>query len=80
MSIDQQASDHQAIAGLLHAVAGAGVLVVGDFMVDRTIYGEAGRISPEAPAPVILVEETRRQLGGAGNVVRNVVSLGGKVW
>ena len=80
MSIDQQASDHQTIAGLLHAVAGAGVLVVGDFMVDRTIYGEAGRISPEAPAPVILVEETRRQLGGAGNVVRNVDSLGGKVW
>ena len=80
MSVDQQASDHQTIAGLLHAVAGAGVLVVGDFMVDRTIYGEAGRISPEAPAPVILVRETRRQLGGAGNVVRNVDSLGGKVW
>ena len=80
MSKDQQTSDQQTIADLLHAVAGTGVLVVGDFMVDRTIYGEASRISPEAPAPVILVKETRQQLGGAGNVVRNVDSLGGKVW
>ncbi len=80
VSTDHQTLDRQTVADLLHAVAGAGVLVVGDFMVDRTIYGEASRISPEAPAPVILVKETRQQLGGAGNVVRNVDSLGGKVW
>jgi D-beta-D-heptose 7-phosphate kinase/D-beta-D-heptose 1-phosphate adenosyltransferase len=49
-------------------------------MVDRTIYGEASRISPEAPTPVIRVAETRQQLGGAGNVVRNVDSLGGEVF
>ena len=79
-TLDHQTLDRQAIADLLHAIAGGGVLVVGDFMVDRTIYGEASRISPEAPAPVILVKETRQQLGGAGNVVRNVDSLGGKVW
>ncbi|MCH8269038.1 MAG: bifunctional heptose 7-phosphate kinase/heptose 1-phosphate adenyltransferase, partial [Acidobacteria bacterium] len=79
-TLDHQTLDRQAIADLLHAIAGVGVLVVGDFMVDRTIYGEASRISPEAPAPVILVKETRQQLGGAGNVVRNVDSLGGKVW
>ena len=53
--------------------------MVGDFMVDRTIYGEASRISPEAPTPVIRVAATRQQLGGAGNVVRNVDSLGGEV-
>ncbi|MCZ6751625.1 MAG: D-glycero-beta-D-manno-heptose 1-phosphate adenylyltransferase [Acidobacteria bacterium] len=79
-TLDHQTLDRQTIADLLHAIAGVGVLVVGDFMVDRTIYGEASRISPEAPAPVILVKETRQQLGGAGNVVRNVDSLGGKVW
>ena len=49
-------------------------------MVDRTVYGEAKRISPEAPTPVILAQQTREQIGGAGNVVRNVDSLGGKVW
>ena len=72
--------EHESVAKLLHAISGRGLLVVGDFMLDRTIYGEASRISPEAPTPVILVQETRRQLGGAGNVVRNVESLGGKVW
>ena len=72
-------SDHQSIGNLLRAIAGTRLLVVGDFMVDRTIYGEASRISPEAPTPVIRVAETRRQLGGAGNVVRNVDSLGGEV-
>ena len=60
-------------------MTGRRLLVVGDFMVDQTIYGEASRISPEAPTPVVLVRETRRQLGGAGNVVRNVDSLGGQV-
>src|SRR3970282_753546 len=74
-----RASDHQSVASLLRAIAGVRLLVVGDFMVDRTIYGEASRISPEAPTPVIRVAETRQQLGGAGNVVRNVDSLGGQV-
>src|SRR3989338_839499 len=75
-----RATDHQSVASLLRAIAGVRVLVVGDFMVDRTIYGEASRISPEAPTPVIRVAEARQQLGGAGNVVRNVDSLGGQVW
>lgn len=61
-------------------MSGGRLLVVGDFMVDRTIYGEASRISPEAPTPVIRVGEVRQQLGGAGNVVRNIESLGGAVW
>ena len=55
-------------------------MVLGDFIIDRTIYGEASRISPEAPTPVIKVQEERVQLGGAGNVVRNIGSLGGKYW
>jgi D-beta-D-heptose 7-phosphate kinase / D-beta-D-heptose 1-phosphate adenosyltransferase len=72
--------NRQSVGSLLRAIAGARLLVLGDFMVDRTIYGEASRISPEAPTPVIRVREVRQQLGGAGNVVRNVESLGGKVW
>ena len=72
--------DHKNITVLLQAIAGGRLLIVGDFMVDRTIYGEACRISPEAPTPVILVQETRQELGGAGNVVRNIDSLGGQVW
>jgi len=71
--------DRQSVGTLLRAMAGARLLVVGDFMVDRTIYGEASRISPEAPTPVIRVHEVRQQLGGAGNVVRNIDSLGGEV-
>src|SRR3989304_7004358 len=73
-------SERSRIAALLHRIAGVRLLVVGDFMLDRTIYGEAGRISPEAPTPVVLVQQTREELGGTGNVVRNVGSLGGEVW
>ncbi|MSO21041.1 MAG: D-glycero-beta-D-manno-heptose 1-phosphate adenylyltransferase [Acidobacteria bacterium] len=71
--------ESQSIADLLRRVAGVRLLVVGDFMLDRTIYGEAGRISPEAPTPVVLVQQSREQLGGAGNVVRNIGSLGGRI-
>ncbi|MBI4460362.1 MAG: D-glycero-beta-D-manno-heptose 1-phosphate adenylyltransferase [Acidobacteria bacterium] len=72
--------ERRSVVNLLRAMAGRRLLVVGDFMVDQTVYGEARRISPEAPTPVILVRETRRQLGGAGNVVRNIDSLGGQVF
>ncbi len=73
-------SERPSIAALLRRMAGVRLLVVGDFMLDHTIYGEASRISPEAPTPVVLVQHTREELGGAGNVVRNVGSLGGEVW
>ena len=72
--------DRQALAALLRQMAGTRLLVVGDFMLDRTIFGVASRISPEAPTPVVLVQQSRDQLGGAGNVVRNVDSLGGQIW
>jgi rfaE bifunctional protein kinase chain/domain len=54
------------------------VLIVGDVMLDQYLYGDAERISPEAPVPVIRLEQERRYLGGAGNVARNVTALGGK--
>ena len=63
---------------LLSAVHGARVVCVGDLMVDRYVYGEVGRVSPEAPIPVLLSVSEQVMLGGVGNVARNVAGLGGK--
>ena len=52
------------------------VLCVGDLMLDEFVYGEVSRISPEAPTPVIAVKREELMIGGAGNVARNLVSLG----
>jgi D-beta-D-heptose 7-phosphate kinase / D-beta-D-heptose 1-phosphate adenosyltransferase len=52
------------------------VLVVGDVMLDRFVYGHVSRISPEAPAPVIEASGPVDMVGGSGNVARNIVSLG----
>ncbi len=45
-------------------------------MVDRSIYGEVKRISPEAPVPIVRIARESSALGGAGNVVRNIAALG----
>jgi len=55
------------------------ILVIGDIMLDRFIWGNVSRISPEAPVPVVEVEHETIMLGGAANVVNNLVSLGGNV-
>ncbi len=55
------------------------VLVVGDAMLDRYVYGAVERISPEAPIPVVRVERDIAMPGGAGNVVRNLTALGAAV-
>jgi len=60
------------------AIARKTVLCVGDLMLDEFVYGEVSRISPEAPAPVIAVQRSETNIGGAGNVARNVASLGGR--
>ncbi len=52
------------------------ILVVGDLMIDHYLWGKAERISPEAPVQVIDVEKESTVLGGAGNVVNNLVALG----
>jgi len=57
--------------------SGLRVLCVGDVILDRFIYGDVERISPEAPVPVLRLRETRTMLGGAGNVANNIASLGG---
>src|ERR1700678_1367964 len=63
---------------LSHAIAGQTVLCVGDLMLDEFVYGEVSRISPEAPAPVLAVQRSETNIGGAGNVARNIASLGAK--
>jgi D-beta-D-heptose 7-phosphate kinase / D-beta-D-heptose 1-phosphate adenosyltransferase len=64
---------------LLKGFHGARVLVVGDLMLDRFVYGVVERISPEAPIPVVRVEHTVDMPGGAANVARNLADLGGRV-
>src|SRR5262249_1830257 len=52
------------------------VLCVGDLMLDEFVYGEVSRISPEAPTPVLAVARSEIEIGGAGNVARNIGALG----
>ena len=52
------------------------IAVIGDIMLDHYVSGKCNRLSPEAPIPVVLVNEEKYILGGAGNVVRNLISYG----
>ena len=63
---------------LSDAMASQTVLCVGDLMLDEFVYGEVSRISPEAPAPVMAVRRSETNIGGAGNVARNIASLGAR--
>jgi len=55
------------------------ILVIGDLMIDHYIWGSASRLSPEAPVPIVNVSSETTTLGGAGNVVQNLVALGANV-
>lgn len=57
----------------------ANILVVGDIMLDRYVWGKVSRISPEAPVPVVTQQRTTETLGGAGNVANNLAALGCRV-
>jgi len=57
-------------------ISRARLLVVGDLMLDRYWFGDAERISPEAPVPVVRIDRTEERLGGAANVARNITSVG----
>ena len=61
----------------LELLSAAKVLVVGDIMLDRYWFGAVDRVSPEAPVPVVAVNEIEERIGGAGNVAANVCALGG---
>ena len=64
---------------ILHKIKDVNVLVYGDYMVDKYIDSNVNRISPEAPVPVLEVKSTQSKLGGAGNVINNIVTLGASV-
>ena len=55
------------------------ILVVGDIMLDKYVVGDVSRISPEAPVPIVRVNNEYSTLGGCGNVVRNIAELGARV-
>jgi len=67
----------QSVESNLKKLATARVLVAGDVMLDQYWMGSVDRISPEAPVPIVTVNESEVRLGGAGNVARNIVSLDG---
>jgi rfaE bifunctional protein kinase chain/domain len=64
---------------ILEKFCHAHLLVIGDLMLDRFIWGEVERLSPEAPVPVLRVVSENTSLGGAANVIHNVRALGGRV-
>jgi D-beta-D-heptose 7-phosphate kinase / D-beta-D-heptose 1-phosphate adenosyltransferase len=63
----------------LPSFANTSVLVVGDIMLDRYWFGETGRISPEAPVPIVNIQSTDNRPGGAANVALNIAALEAKV-
>ena len=69
-------TDNERLPGFLDAIARTAVLVVGDVMLDRFIYGEVDRISPESPVPILSIKREDAMPGGAGNVLANLHGLG----
>ena len=70
---------HEAIEAIEHKWAAQRLLVVGDVMLDKYIWGEVTRISPEAPVPVVRATRQSHQPGGAANVAMNLSRLGAQV-
>ena len=70
--------DKKALLGRLEKFKSAHILVVGDIILDQFIWGKVSRISPEAPVPVVDINHESIMLGGAANVLNNIVSLGGR--
>jgi D-glycero-beta-D-manno-heptose-7-phosphate kinase len=73
------AADLQSMISAIRAFPNYKVLVVGDIMMDEFLWGEVTRISPEAPVPIVRVEKETFLLGGAANVVNNLLGLKGQV-
>ena len=66
----------QRAAEILEAASQRKVVILGDVMLDEFVWGDVSRISPEAPVPVVDVRRESVHLGGAANVLANVVALG----
>jgi len=67
----------QQLDALFSGFQGLKVLIVGDVMIDKYIFGRVNRMSPEAPVPVVDADKFDARLGGAGNVALNVYAMGG---
>jgi D-beta-D-heptose 7-phosphate kinase/D-beta-D-heptose 1-phosphate adenosyltransferase len=72
-------SEVEEMVGAIRTFHNYRILVVGDIMMDEFLWGEVSRISPEAPVPIVKVEKEDFLLGGAANVVTNLLGLKGKV-
>ncbi|MDW8294853.1 MAG: D-glycero-beta-D-manno-heptose-7-phosphate kinase [Aquificaceae bacterium] len=68
--------DRERVLEILDRFGNLKVLVVGDVILDRYVFGKVERISPEAPVPVVEVQKEEFRLGGAGNVANNLANLG----
>lgn len=78
MATDVHALSSPDPTGTLRTFQNKRVLVIGDLMLDTYLTGDAERISPEAPVPVVRIEHEAHLLGGAGNVACNIAALGGR--
>ncbi len=72
-----QSNEHYRLSEILDRCLGREIWVVGDLMLDQYVPGAVERISPEAPVPVVTVRDVEYRLGGAANVARQVIALGG---
>ena len=72
-------AENAVLADAVRRLSRTSVMVIGDVMLDRYVYGMVERISPEAPIPILTIEREVAMPGGAGNVVRNLTALGAAV-
>jgi D-glycero-beta-D-manno-heptose-7-phosphate kinase len=77
MNLDRYKCDSNTLIRAIQKFRHKRILVFGDMMLDRFIYGAVSRISPEAPVPVVEIKSENTCLGGAGNVAANISCLGG---
>ncbi len=68
-------TENQTLSGILDKIPQTRILVVGDIMLDRFVYGQVERISPESPVPILSIRREERMLGGAGNALANLSGL-----
>jgi rfaE bifunctional protein kinase chain/domain len=73
------AYDSKALSEGIDRFTSCRILVVGDLVMDEFLWGQVERISPEAPVPIVEVKKESLMLGGAGNVLNNIIALGGNV-
>jgi D-beta-D-heptose 7-phosphate kinase/D-beta-D-heptose 1-phosphate adenosyltransferase len=68
----------QRLESIIDHFEGKKILIIGDLMVDHYIFGEVSRVSREAPVPIVDLYKESRKLGGAANLINNIITLGGK--